>query len=113
MSAGALRAEQPRRRRPAAARPRPGRFDRPALIALAVLALAAAVLIVVEGRHMTFFFDEWDFLLGRRGHSAGDFLRAQNGNPSLFPVVAVQGAAAGLRDRRATGPSARRCSSCT
>jgi hypothetical protein len=86
MSAGALRAEQPGAGATAAPAPR-GRFDRPALIALAVLALAAAVLIVVEGRHMTFFFDEWDFLLGRRGHSADDFLRSQNGNPSLFPVV--------------------------
>ena len=86
MSAGAVRAEPPGTGAAPAPRPR-GRFDRPALIALAVLAVAAAVLILVEGRHTTFFFDEWDFLLGRRGHSADDFLRGQNGNPSLFPVA--------------------------
>jgi hypothetical protein len=71
----------------APAAPPRGRFDRPALLALAALAMVGAVLILVEGRHTTFFFDEWDWLLGRRGHTADDFLQGQNGNASLFPVA--------------------------
>ena len=89
MSAAAPARRAGRRRRLRRRRRRgrgPGASTAPPLGA-AVLALAAAVVILVEGRHTTFFFDEWDFLLGRRGHSAGDFLRGQNGNPSLFPVA--------------------------
>src|SRR5262249_35329407 len=39
------------------------------------------------GRHLTFFFDEWDFILGRRGSSLSTYLDPHNGHLSLFPVI--------------------------
>ena len=39
------------------------------------------------GRGLTFFFDEWDFILGR-SYSIDDLLRPHNGHLSLLPVLA-------------------------
>src|SRR5690242_19363531 len=58
----------------------------PALL-LGLLSLAAFVLILVLGRHATFFFDEWDFVLGRQGHSADVFLKPHNEHISVIPVL--------------------------
>lgn len=48
---------------------------------------AAAVLLMYVGRRLTFFYDEWDFILNRRGSSVGAYLDPHNGHLSLFPVL--------------------------
>jgi hypothetical protein len=58
-----------------------------ATIALAGLLLATAAVLLYAGQHLTFFYDEWDFILGRRGSSIGTYLHPHNGHLSLFPVV--------------------------
>ena len=42
--------------------------------------------ILKQGRGLTFFFDEWDFVL-RRTFSLNDLLRPHNGHLSLVPVL--------------------------
>jgi hypothetical protein len=44
------------------------------LVCLAVVAVASAAILLVLQSHLTFYADEWDFLLRRRGSSAADFL---------------------------------------
>jgi hypothetical protein len=39
------------------------------------------------GRHLTFFYDEWTWILGRRGGSLATYLDPHNGHLSLFPVI--------------------------
>src|SRR2546421_3081899 len=56
-------------------------------VALGVLLCIGAILLLYAGRHLTFFFDEWDFILGRRGGSVGTYLDPHNGHLALFPVV--------------------------
>jgi len=64
------------------------RHPRPnATLALALLMVAAAVMLMYVGRRLTFFYDEWDFILNRRGSSVGSFLDPHNGHLSLFPVL--------------------------
>jgi hypothetical protein len=55
--------------------------------ALAIVLLGAGLVLMYAGRHLTFFFDEWDFILGRRGSSVATYLDPHNGHLSLFPVV--------------------------
>jgi hypothetical protein len=69
-----------------AATPRARRVH-PATAVLGVLVAGTAILLMYAGRHLTFFFDEWDFILGRRGTSIGTFLDPHNGHLSLFPVI--------------------------
>src|SRR5947207_5143984 len=52
-----------------------------------MLLFAAAVVLLYAGRHLTFFYDEWDYVLGRRGSSVAAYLDPHNGHLSLFPVV--------------------------
>jgi len=57
-----------------------------------VLVLGALVCVAVDiyygaGRGMTFFFDEWDFILGRGGHSAAAFLSPHNGHLVVVPIL--------------------------
>lgn len=59
----------------------------PATIVLGVLLAAGALLILVAGRHLTFFYDEWGFILQRRGGGLGTFLDPHNGHLVLFPVL--------------------------
>lgn len=54
---------------------------------MAGVALAAGVLLMVATRHLSFFFDEWNFILGRRGESVGTYLDPHNGHLSLFPIA--------------------------
>jgi hypothetical protein len=54
---------------------------------LALLMLTACLLLFAAGRHLTFFYDEWDFILGRRGHSVATYLNPNNGHLVLFPVL--------------------------
>jgi len=74
-------AAQSRRLRPPAVRlPPPG-------VVLAALLLLAGALILYAGRHLTFFYDEWNFILDRRGGSVDTYLGAHNGHPVLFAVI--------------------------
>jgi hypothetical protein len=39
------------------------------------------------GRGIGFFYDEWDFVLGRQGHSLDVFLKPHNEHVALMPVI--------------------------
>lgn len=54
---------------------------------MGAILLASGLLLLFAARHLTFFFDEWDFILGRRGESLNTYLDAHNGHLSLFPVA--------------------------
>jgi hypothetical protein len=55
--------------------------------ALAVALAAAAVLLVHQTRGTTLWFDEWQWLLYRRGHGLDTFLRPHNEHLSLVPIA--------------------------
>jgi hypothetical protein len=55
-----------------------------AFIALLVLAV---VIVVVETRGMSFFGDDWDFIVQRRGLSAHTLLAPHGPHLSLFPIL--------------------------
>ena len=57
------------------------------VVLLGLLSLVAFVLILVLGRDITFYYDEWDFVLGRAGHSADVFLKPHNEHISVVPVL--------------------------
>jgi hypothetical protein len=59
----------------------------PATAALALLLAGAAALILYYGRHLSFFYDEWNFILLRRGDTVGTYLDPHNGHLSLFPIA--------------------------
>ena len=73
------RAVLPWLRRPAAPR-----------IACAVALLATGLFLLAGGRGQTFWYDEWAFVLGRRGHDLGTFLDPHNGHLSLVPILAYK-----------------------
>lgn len=52
-----------------------------------ILFVASAALLFEFSRHLTFFYDEWNFVLQRRGGSLATYLDPHNGHFSLFPVV--------------------------
>lgn len=58
-----------------------------AAAALAAIMLAAALLLLYAGRHLTFFYDEWTFILTRRGGGLHTYLDPHNGHLSLIPVL--------------------------
>jgi hypothetical protein len=55
--------------------------------ALALLLLAGAVLVLYVGRKTSFYFDEWDFVQGRRAWNADTLLSPHNEHLSLLPVL--------------------------
>jgi hypothetical protein len=57
------------------------------LAVLTALAVAASGLILYAGRDTIFFFDEWDFVLGRRGTSLDTLLEPHVGHLSLVPIL--------------------------
>lgn len=59
----------------------------PASAALGVLLLAAGLLLLYAGRHLTFFYDEWAFVFTRRGGIINSYLDPHNGHLVLFPVI--------------------------
>ncbi len=70
--------------------PQARRADRhvhPASVVLGALLLVGGLLLVYAGRHLTFFYDEWTFVLTRRGSSLGTYLDPHNGHFVLVPVV--------------------------
>jgi hypothetical protein len=58
-----------------------------AWLVLALLLAATAVWLVYETRGTTLWFDEWQWLLYRRGHGLDTFLRPHNEHLSLVPVA--------------------------
>jgi hypothetical protein len=58
-----------------------------AWIALGVMLVVAAGALYHLTRGTTFWFDEWNWITGRRGNDAGAFLDSYNGHFSLIPVA--------------------------
>jgi hypothetical protein len=58
-----------------------------AFIALGAVMAVSAALVLWEGRHLTFFNDEWDLILHRRGHDPAILLRGKNGHLVLVPLL--------------------------
>ena len=56
-------------------------------MAFSVLLLVAAAVLVRAGTGLTFFFDEWEILLGRDGSSVASLLEPHNGQTFLVPVL--------------------------
>ena len=91
-SVGALDAAHPRRARVTIA-------SAWAPVGLLIVGLAAGALLMYLTRGTSFWFDEWNFILYRRGDDAGAFLQSYNGHFSLVPVALYHllFATAGLR----------------
>ena len=59
-------------------------------LAFGALALVAFVLILVAGHDLTFFFDEWTWILDRREVTLDTLLQPHYGHLSLVPVAMYQ-----------------------
>lgn len=58
-----------------------------AWIVVGVASVAAAALLLHVGRGLTWFYDEWSWILTRRTGSLDDFLANHNGHLNLVPVA--------------------------
>jgi hypothetical protein len=56
-------------------------------VVLAVLLLGAGAFLYHEGHGQIPWYDEWDFLLNRGGHSLATFLKPHNEHLSLLPIA--------------------------
>ena len=56
-------------------------------VTLAGLMVLASVAILVKGRGLTFFYDEWAWVMRRRDWNVGVFLEPHNEHLSLLPVT--------------------------
>jgi hypothetical protein len=54
---------------------------------VAIAMCAAAILIYLEGRRLSFFYDEWNFILERRGNDLDAFLAPHNAHLNLLPIL--------------------------
>jgi hypothetical protein len=63
------------------------RSPRAPTVVFAVLAALAAILILLAGRGTIFFYDEWNFVLDRRGWSVSTLLDPHEGHLVLVPVL--------------------------
>src|SRR3954453_22788958 len=61
--------------------------SRLAVWALAFLTLLALFLLYIKGSGMTFFYDEWGFVVLRHQNTVGVFLEPHNEHFSLVPVI--------------------------
>lgn len=61
--------------------------ERLAVAGLVGLSVVFAAFLLYVGRNTTFFYDEWSFLLGRRGVSTETLLSPHNGNLSVVPIA--------------------------
>jgi hypothetical protein len=59
----------------------------PFILSLAVLTAASWALLLILESQLTFFADEWKFILDRRDWSVGDFLDPHNDHIALAPVA--------------------------
>jgi hypothetical protein len=57
------------------------------VLLLGVGMLGCGLLLMLISRHMSFFADDWEFILKRRGWNPGVFLEPYNGHLSLVPVA--------------------------
>jgi hypothetical protein len=64
----------------------PRRTSRAAWVALGILTATAGALILYMGRGLTFFRDEWTFVLYRDGHDLTNFLSNYAGHLLLWPT---------------------------
>jgi hypothetical protein len=65
----------------------PRRRPRPADLVVAVAAVVAVVVLWHEGRRLNFYFDEWNWITGRRSWTTEALLEPHNGHLSLVPIV--------------------------
>jgi hypothetical protein len=63
------------------------RADALALVLLAGVMLGAAALFLWKGRGLIFYYDEWAFIVDRRGWSPDTFLEPHNEHLSAIPIV--------------------------
>jgi hypothetical protein len=63
------------------------RPDRQPLVVLAAGLLGCGLLLMLISRHLSFYADEWSFILDRRGWHPYVFLEPHNGHFSLVPVA--------------------------
>jgi hypothetical protein len=61
------------------------------VVGLAVAVAASGILLLAYQSHLTFYVDDWAFLLDRRGSSAGAFLDPYNNHIVLAPVAIYKG----------------------
>jgi hypothetical protein len=61
--------------------------ERRPLVVLAVLMAASLALLLYMGRHLSFFYDDWDFVTHDYGGGIHSLLVAHVGNISVFPVA--------------------------
>jgi hypothetical protein len=54
---------------------------------LALSLIAAGLLLLYAGRHLSFFYDEWTFIFQRRGDGVHSLLAPHNGHLVLFSVL--------------------------
>jgi hypothetical protein len=59
----------------------------PATLVLAGLLVVAGVLLIYAGRHLGFFFDEWNVVLDRHSGGLSSVLDAHNGHPLVLPAI--------------------------
>ncbi len=59
-------------------------------LVLALALLTAGLFLFLNGHGQTFWYDEWAFVLGRRGSDLGTFLDPHNGHLSLLPILAYK-----------------------
>ena len=64
-----------------------GAVERNATWALAGLMLLAGALLLYMGRGLSFFYDDWDFVINDYGGGLHSLLLAHVGNISVFPVA--------------------------
>lgn len=66
-------------------------------VALAAVAVSGGILWLTRG--YTFYFDEWDFIIGAPGWNAASYLQPHNVHPAMLPrlIYAVMLATVGLR----------------
>lgn len=57
------------------------------LAVFGALAIVAGAVLLYVGRGTTFYYDDWSFLLTRRGGGLDSFLEGHNGHFSLLPVL--------------------------
>jgi len=62
-------------------------FARADILALSVVLSVGAYKYFVIGRGLNFFYDEWDFILGRRDYSVNAFLESHGGHLVVVPVL--------------------------
>ncbi len=60
-------------------------------IIFALCLILASSLLLVAGKGLTFFFDEWDLLLNREGFSTETLFRPHNGQVFVLPVLVYKG----------------------